>query len=282
MKEKLKNFLLDQHYLSVEILKQIDMISRKLGFPFVLIGAQARDLILNGQYDLSSGTTTKDIDLAIMIDNWANFNSLKKELTANDFLKAKGTEHKLFYKNIYPIDIVPFGKIEKDREIAWPPDNDPTMNVTGFQEMYNHSEELEIDDELTIKVASLAGLSMIKLIAWNDRKENIKKDGEDLALIMKDYADAGNLDRIYDSSDNDIIQACDFDLELAGAQLLGRDITRIAGEDTRQSLVLILQGELDGENDLLIQTMSANLFGDYDKTREILLSFRKGILFTIE
>ena len=278
MKEKLKNFLLDQHYLSVEILKQIDMISHKLGFPFVLIGAQARDLILNGQYDLSPGTTTKDMDFAIMIDNWSNFNLLKKELTVNGFVKAKGTEHKLYYKNIYPIDIVPFGKIEKDGKILWPPDNDSEMNVSGFLEMYNHSEELDIDDELTIKVASLAGLSMLKLIAWNDRKESIKKDGEDLALIMKDYADAGNLDRIYDSSDNDIIQACDFDLELAGAQLLGRDITRIAKKNTKQNLLSILEEELKGNNDLLIQTILPQFLSNYDRTEEMLLNFKKGIL----
>lgn len=65
MKEKLKTFLLDQHHLSIEILKHISRISDKLGFPFVLIGAQARDLILNGKYGLSPGTTTKDIDFAI-------------------------------------------------------------------------------------------------------------------------------------------------------------------------------------------------------------------------
>jgi len=277
MKIKLKNFLFDNHYLSVEILKQINLISRTLGFPFVLIGAQARDLILTGKYELSSGTTTKDIDLAIMIDCWEDFEALKLELFKHGFKQVKGVEHKFYYKEIYPIDIVPFGKIEKNSQIAWPPDNDPTMNVIGFYEMYNHSEAVTVDDELTLKVASLAGLSMIKLIAWEDRKNSIKRDGEDLALIMKDYADAGNIDRIYDSDDNDIIKECDFDIELAGSQLLGRDIGRIAKDKTRDKLLSIIAGELEDKNDLLIQTMLPTFLKNYDRTKEMLLRLKKGI-----
>jgi len=278
MKEKLKRFLLDQHYLSIEILKHINSICDKLGFPFVLIGAQARDLILTGKYGLTPGTTTHDIDLAIMVRDWADFNQLKDDLFKNGFAKVNGTEHKFCYKDAYTIDIVPFGKIEDNGQIAWPPDNDPKMSVVGFQEMYDNSEVINIDDDLSLNVASLAGLTMIKLIAWNDRRYSIKKDGEDLALIMKDYADAGNLDRLYDGNDNDIVQDCAFDLELAGAQLLGRDIARIAGSKTKHSLLSILEKELDGDNDLLIETMLANFSENYDLTRDVLLSFRKGIL----
>lgn len=211
MKKKLKNFLLDQHYLSVEILKRINVISFKLGFPFVLIGAQVRDLILNGQYKLSPGTTTKDIDLAIMIESWTDFNSIREELIKIGFKKIKGIEHRFFYKNLYPIDIVPFGKIEKNGKIAWPPDNDPVMNVIGFKEMYIHSEEIDID------------------------------------------------------------------IELAGAQLLGRDISRIAERNTRQNLLLILEEELEGENDLLIQTILPKFLSNYERAREMLLNFKKGI-----
>ena len=107
----------------------------------------------------------------------------------------------------------------------------------------------------------------------------MKKDRDDFAVIMVEYADAGNFDRLYAGRDRDIIQKDGFDMELAGAQLLGRDISRIADEETKTTLLSILDEELSAGEELLIDTVSSYYLNDYDRTIEILHSLIEGIKF---
>ena len=48
------------------------------------------------------------------------------------------------------------------------------------------------------KVVSLAGLAILKLLAWSDRGRENPKDAYDLIHLMNSYADAGKFDRAYD------------------------------------------------------------------------------------
>jgi predicted nucleotidyltransferase len=64
------------------------------------------------------------------------------------------------------------------------------------------------------------------LIAWADRGAQNNNDAADLYRLLATYSDAGNFDRLYDQ-ESALLEAVDFDLELAGADLLGRDVARI-------------------------------------------------------
>lgn len=74
-----------------------------------------------------------------------------------------------------------------------------------------------------MRVASIPELMLLKLVAWSDRGRETEKDAADTYRLLTTYADAGNTDRLYEN-EMDLLQAVGFDMQLAGAELLGRDI----------------------------------------------------------
>jgi len=51
--------------------------------------------------------------------------------------------------------------------------------------------------------------------------------------LLTTYSDAGNFERLYDE-ELALLEAVEFDLELAGATLLGRDVARICSASTSE------------------------------------------------
>lgn len=82
----------------------------------------------------------------------------------------------------------------------------------------------------------------MKLIAWNDQYPGRPKDAEDLLFLMVNYAEAGNLDRLY-GPESELLQGEDFDQTLAGIRLLGRDMGAMAAAVTGQAVQAILGAE---------------------------------------
>jgi predicted nucleotidyltransferase len=72
------------------------------------------------------------------------------------------------------------------------------MNVAGFEEALTSSVFVDIELGLRVRVASVPGLTLLKLIAWADRGRESYKDGADLYMLLTAYADAGNTDRLYE------------------------------------------------------------------------------------
>lgn len=98
----------------------------KLGLELYVVGATARDLIMKLLDESPSKRETSDLDVAIVLSDWSQFDNLSKELLANHFHKGK-SKQKFYYKgehheNDYEVDIVPFGDIADDEVILWPPD----------------------------------------------------------------------------------------------------------------------------------------------------------------
>jgi len=67
----------------------------------------------------------------------------------------------------------------------------------------------------------------MKLISWQDKYMDRRRDGEDLLFIMKEHEEARNSERLYEE-DLPLLQEEDFDTRLAGTRLLGRDIAKIS------------------------------------------------------
>jgi len=65
------------------------------------------------------------------------------------------------------------------------------MNVAGFEEALASSVSLTLEDSLSVRVASLPGLTLLKLIAWSDGGRETNKDAADLYRLLTTYADAG-------------------------------------------------------------------------------------------
>lgn len=271
---------------TITILESVARVSADLGIDYFVVGATARDILLTHVYGIDMLRATLDIDFAIAVKDWSEFDRLK-----NGLLKVKGfistgkMKQRLEFhpdtgahSDAYPIDLVPFGGVASAAHmIAWPPDMQVVMNVCGYDEVYAAAEEVELSPGYSIRVASLAGLGLLKLFAWEERGLKNPKDAQDLHTLLKNYFDSGNRDRIYEE-ESDLLAEVDYDPILAGAILLGKDIARIANETTRQKLIAILEQPELWER-LVTHMVGRNNFtdGSTEKVEQLLSLFLRGL-----
>jgi predicted nucleotidyltransferase len=204
-------------------------------------------------HGLRPGRATYDIDFGIAVENWDHFARLKEHLIATgDFAADRRALQRLIYSDqgagfSLPVDLIPFGGVASgDGTIEWPPSRDIVMNVAGFEEALTSSMPVEIAPGLVVRVASLTGLALLKLVAWSDRGRETDKDAVDLYRLVTSYANAGNADRIYNTEMN-LLEAVGYDMELAGAELLGRDVRGVASSRVFEQIRLVLKSESDLE-----------------------------------
>jgi predicted nucleotidyltransferase len=141
------------------------------------------------------------------------------------------------------VDLIPFrGVKSEDGTIEWPPSRDIVMNVAGFEEALASSIPNRIDENLIVRVASIPGLMLLKLVAWSDRGRETDKDAADIYRILTAYADAGNTNRLYEN-EMDLLEAVGFDMQLAGAELLGRDVAHLCSPPALAVVRSVLESE---------------------------------------
>jgi predicted nucleotidyltransferase len=247
----------------------------------MLVGATARDLLLYHVFGHAVTRATYDLDFAVLVDSWEQFAIVKQLFLDIPGFTDKGrSTQRLIYQPTGAsfetiIDIIPFGKLETaDRTIAWPPVADVVMNVAAFSDVFENSVNVQVCPGLFIPVASLPGLTVLKLFAWLDRHE--ERDVQDIRRLMETYTDAGNVDRLYDEEGNEL-ERVNFDTTLAGSYLLGKDAQRITDESVRSLLSDALSGkELNSLILQLARTMS--VLDDHTESAEILLNgFLRGM-----
>ncbi len=246
----------------LEVIEVLAVTMKKHNVDYFIIGAMARDILLKQVYDIQDNTlVTQDIDFGVSLLNWKNYSSIEKTLVESGFTKDRILLHRFFYKNGFPIDIVPFGEIAQDGFIAWPPDQSKIMSVIGYDEAMESAITLSIkNSSVTIKMASLVGLLVLKLIAWEERYPARKKDAFDIRVILKNYISADNSERLY-NDDYDLMEDTDFDYELSGARLLGRDVKEICQSVTLTKIKQILEEEMKSKvQDRLAYDMSIASF----------------------
>ena len=229
--------------LSQKALRVIEKVASEKGAPFMLVGALARDILLEHIHVISAGRRTLDMDIGVLVDTWDHYLELTATLTAKqEFQKVNpNIQHRFRFKGKALIDIVPFGALADDQgDIYWPPDDDPKMSIIGFQEALDHSIPVSVDKDLIIMVASLPGLAMLKLLAWADRRYLTGNDVHDLVLIM-DYYGQVNRERLFDEHPELLVEY-DHDEDLAGRKLLGRDMLSLMSEGTWKAVMRIICG----------------------------------------
>lgn len=250
-------------------------------YDFLLIGATARDLIIDSHFGLGAGRSTLDIDFALYVPEWGSYDEIMNTLLSSQDFNRTNTDpvHRIIYQGGIEVDIVPFGKIQNpDGEYTWPPPALGSMNVAGFMEINEQCITIATkDNSLSFKVASLPGIAMMKIFAWKDRKHKNNKDGMDIGFIINHYVDL-KVDELYEQHD-DIVAAEDFKLINASARILGRDIRELIQENeiALQRTCDILREELsDEENSLLARTMAHGGLS-YITTYDALTNLLQGI-----
>ncbi|MCE9679187.1 nucleotidyl transferase AbiEii/AbiGii toxin family protein [Shewanella sp. AS1] len=259
------------------VLKLIVETTQKTGTPFFVAGATARDLVLFHVFGRDPGRQTRDIDTGILLPNWDVFKEVKKALIQTGLTEANNNAHRLIHSSGLPVDIIPFGTIaDENGEIQWPPEHQITMSVAGFQEAYDASLLVDIGDGIIIKVASLAGLTLLKLIAWQERADMNDKDATDFLTILLEYQHL-QLDRLWE----DFIpaEALEYDLERQAAFLLGYDLNGILSQadSSTHTINQIKLVKADQDNRLLRSMLKNPSAHDTDKISLLLQDFWMGL-----
>ncbi len=229
----------------LEAIRQIDEIARRHETAYFLAGATAREIMLRHVFGRPPGRRTLDVDFGIAVRDWDHFKLLKTALVE----QAGFQPHARKVQRItYPseptvvVDLIPFGGVETaERTIAWPPEEDIVMRVTGFSDGLESAVPVRLEPNLVIPVVSLPALLVLKLFAWTDRKHE-KRDAPDIYTLLRQYGDAGNEDRLY-GEDMSVLEAEGYDFELAGARLIARDAARVVSVDTQKRLRTILESD---------------------------------------
>lgn len=204
--------------ITLEVLAAVDVAARSQDIRFFIAGAMARDILLHHVFGFGIQRATRDLDLAVRVGSWDEFDALQQALVqTGDFAAVAGMLQRLRYRGMYSLDLVPFGGVEEHGSVSWPPDYGSLMNMAGYHESLEHAVEVALSDTLTLAVAPLEGLAVLKLFAWLDRGLGNSKDALDLALILHHYEQIAG-EALWDTG---AMTSMDFDVTRAGAYLLG-------------------------------------------------------------
>lgn len=193
---------------------------------FYLIGAIARDIWLTALHNIEPGRITRDLDLAVLLANEEQYHHLRDQLIRTGrFVARRDNAYTLIFEDGRPVDLLPFGALSMEQSVSIAGQGLTTIRVDGFQEVYEAgTESVEIDNQ-PFRVCTLAGIVLLKFIAYDDRPEHRPKDILDIGAILRHYFDIVE-DDIYENH-NDLFSDDEFDITLTAARVMGRQIAPI-------------------------------------------------------
>lgn len=275
--------------LTIELFEDITNIAESMGVRFFVVGATARDMILEYGYKIQTKRATMDIDFGVQVVNWDQYENLKQGLIdTRYFEQSTQKRQRLIYKDDRKVDVIPFGAIaDPEHRFSWPNEDGIEMDTLGFIESYEDALLVRLRENpvLDIRFASLVGLALMKIIAWDDNPARGDRDAKDLKIIIHNYLDAGNVERIFEE-ETDIferIQEGEGDhYRKAGARLLGRDIAKITIPESKNKIIEILDAETgEKERYRLVEDMIdtyTESSHDFEDNIELLEQLKLGVL----
>lgn len=267
----------DELQLTGETVACVETVAGQLHVNYFIVGALARDLWLVHRLGIPAARQTNDADFALAVASWQAFNDFREALlVCGEFSEVRGQMHRLIHRNGVPIDLLPFGEIERpDSSIAWPPDGAFVMSVFGFREATAQTVEVRLPGNATSRVVTLPALAVLKVDAWKDRHlRSPRKDAYDLQLIIRHYADFQASDRLYEN--NPYLIGSPADYQLAGAWLLGKDMALLLDVKGRQQLVQTIASEADSDGQLRLA--GEMMQGNEERALALLAALRNGFL----
>jgi len=226
------------------LLRDFARIAEQNDIPYVVVGAAGRLLVFDWQYDFGSEHTTTDWDIGVQISSWEVFERFKRALTGgiNPAFTEDPVAHRLNHITGVPIDIIPFGGLERAGGIIVWPQDERQMVVLGFREVQLNAVKIDIGEGVFVPVATPPGLAILKIFAFHDR--HLSDDLRDLFFILDNYDRAGNEERIFNEL-TDLFLSKKLEYEFSGAYLLGMDVGRLVNPETLTRLLQIISPLLD-------------------------------------
>ncbi|MBO4307863.1 MAG: hypothetical protein J5848_06095 [Bacteroidales bacterium] len=256
-----------QNGLLAETLQALDGCYRQLGAKVYVVGAAARDIALRLLEVANAPRRTMDLDVAVMLKDWDQYERLTSILLQNHFEKAREKQRFIYLGDNgrlrFEVDIVPFGAIAEDDQVAWPPEGSPMMSVCCFEDVMRAADKVTVDGDFAFRLASLSGQFLIKLDTWCDRRMKTKKDAADMAFLLQ------NVYVAYALAHNGLppevdVNAEQFDVIVAGAEWMAADLKGMLTDEHRRFYAKMLCEELKKNeespllNDLLDVSDSRN------------------------
>jgi predicted nucleotidyltransferase len=203
---------------------------------FFLIGALARDVLLEHIYGTEVPLTTGDVDVAVAVEGWQAYEDLRRALAEEHGFERGPEKQRLRSPEGTPLDLVPFGGVEEEGGKArFPPEGSPELTVLGFEVAWEAALPVRFgegpvgegsgDRGTVLRVASLEGLALLKLVSWNERPRKRARDAQDLCLLLQHFYDA-RLELITERH-ADLFDTDSFSKPKASARALGREVARL-------------------------------------------------------
>jgi predicted nucleotidyltransferase len=239
-----------------QVLTDLKAAIDRLQVPMLLIGARARLLIFDSQYNVQ-GRATTDCDVAVQLDNWERYDTLVTEMTAGEAPGFKKTSviHKFIHLETgLEVDVIPFGNISNQKqEITWNDGNQ--MSILGLQEAFLNAQIEKIDD-IELLIPDIPAFIALKLLAWNERRET--KDLEDITFVLQNYQED---ERVFEELYNKILEG-QVEFDEAAIVLLGRDIQKVFSEQALNKVREIVTQILENQNQYLPRFVPKDLDGN--------------------
>lgn len=109
-----------------EVLQELQGVADAAGVQMLVVGATARDMLIESLEGSPPSRKTYDVDIAVLVPDWDAYRRLVAHLLA----VPGQAEHRFSVLGV-PVDVVPFGGVEdEDRNLTWPAGQH--MTVLGF------------------------------------------------------------------------------------------------------------------------------------------------------
>ena len=237
------------------------------GINFYLIGAVARDIWMTQIYAEPDRRTTKDLDLAVFINDTAEYDALLTWLVEQQgFARAQSSAFCLLYPSAtgsghVAVDLMPFGAIADEAgDVYFSGRGMERISTVGFTEVLAEAATVATPTGQQWRVVTLPGIVVLKLVAWQDRPER-GKDAVDIWNLLEVYFNlvqeeiyTSHLELLNEEETPDTTNL----MLLVGARVLGRHVRQLlTGGPVLTRLLSLLAGQLAlGEQSPMARTMS--------------------------
>ncbi|MFD2113527.1 hypothetical protein [Thiorhodococcus fuscus] len=223
-----------------------DIRSQSAGTDFMLVGAAARDLLLQHHHGIEPLRKTTDVDFAFAVPDWPAYIALTERLIDSGFFKPDDrAQHRLLSRRGTVIDILPFGGVESaEAQISWPPSGQTVMSVIGYAEANAATATVVLPGTVQLAVITIPMFALIKLFTWEERHwTQPRKDASDLLFVLDNSFQIAGLERLHDIAP-ELFELDDFDSDLAGAWLIGFQARLVIDQHSQRTQEIITRASM--------------------------------------
>jgi predicted nucleotidyltransferase len=259
----------------LELFVDLERAAAAVGVAPCLIGAGAIQLGSALGWGVRLGRTTRDWDFAVRVDSFEQYEDLVRRLVGERDFAPAPEPHRFRHRADGVLDVLPYGGVERPAGIVrW---RDGTVfEVGGFCALDEHHASHRLGPT-TLRLASLAVVVGLKLLAHRARGPGVARDIADVVAILEGVERSVREDRI-EAEALERLGAEDVRFSEVGAYLLGRDAGRAFPPAVLESLGSILMQAEDPAARTLARVLGSSSSGaDRETVVSRLRAFRIGL-----